>query len=183
MIKKSTYEELSASRLAPSQSKEAQRHPVSVILHNIRSLYNVGSVFRTCDAALASELILCGYTPCPPRAEIAKTALGADETVPWRYYTNTADAIKEQKKLGKRVIAVELTNKKRNYDTLISSDFPLCLVFGNELAGIGDEILELCDDAVEIPMYGVKHSLNVAVAAGIVLFEAIRLSTRSIKIT
>jgi tRNA G18 (ribose-2'-O)-methylase SpoU len=145
------------------------------MLSNIRSLYNVGSIFRTCDAALVAELILCGFTPHPPRKEISKTALGAVDTVPWKYYTTDAEAIDYLRQSGIKVIAVELAEHARSYNELTPMDFPCCLVFGNELVGISDEVLAQCHDAISIPMFGVKHSLNVAVAAGVAVFEAVRI--------
>ena len=176
-MKKLSYEEILKERLTPKESMASARHPVSMILHNVRSLYNVGSIFRTADSAKARELIMCGFTPHPPRKEIEKTALGAVDSVPWKYYRDTKDAVKYVKESGNKVIAVELTDRRRRYDSLEKDEFPLALVLGNEISGVDDEILSLCDDAIEIPMFGVKHSLNVSVAAGIVLFEAVRLCT------
>ncbi len=173
-MKKLTHAEILAERLTPEESLKAERKPVSLMLHNIRSMYNVGSLFRTSDSAMLSELIMCGFTPHPPRKEIEKTALGAVDSVPWKYFENISDAIEEQKNKGIKVIALELTNKKRQYTSLEKNDFPLCLVLGNELVGIDDDVLQLCDDAIEIPMYGVKHSLNVSVSAGIAVYEALR---------
>lgn len=172
-MKKLNHSELLQERLSIEEAQKAFRHPVSIILDNIRSLYNVGSIFRTCDSALVSELILCGFTPSPPRKEIEKTALGAVDTVPWKYFQNTQDAVEYQKSKNIKVIAVELTDTKRQYNSLLIDDYPLCLVYGNEISGISDEILQICDDAVEIPMYGVKHSLNVGVAAGITIFSSV----------
>ncbi len=168
------HDEILQQRLSPESVKSAPRFPLSIMLSNVRSLYNVGSIFRSCDAAGVSELILCGFTPHPPRTEIAKTALGAVDTVPWRYFKHEHEAIAACKEQGLKIIAVELTKEARDYTELKSSDFPCCLVLGNELVGIADEVLELCDESILIPMHGVKHSLNVAVAAGIVMFEAIR---------
>ncbi|MCX7736492.1 MAG: RNA methyltransferase [Candidatus Kapabacteria bacterium] len=167
--------EIKKIRLNPEKTKEITRNPITLMLDNVRSLYNVGSIFRTCDAALAKELILTGFTPYPPRAEIEKTALGAVETVPWRYFKSTAEAVEKLKNEGNKIIAVEITDDSRKYDDLTFDDFPLCLILGNELTGIDNDILSLCDSAIEIPMYGVKHSLNVSVAAGIVLFEAVKI--------
>lgn len=175
MIKKLSYEEILKNRKTIEQFKENIHFPISVILYNIRSMYNVGTFFRTCDAANINELILTGFTPHPPRNEIEKTALGATNSVNWRYEKNIFEAINKQKETNK-VIAVELTQNGKKYDALIENDFPLCLVFGNELTGIDDNVLECCDDAIEIPMYGVKHSLNVGVCGGIVIFEAIKIA-------
>lgn len=174
-MRKLLHAEILAERISVEQSASAMRHPVYVVLHNLRSLYNVGSIFRTCDSAMVSELVLCGFTPYPPRKEIEKTALGAVDTVPWRYVKNTADAVLYFKNMGIKVIAVELTDMKRTYDSLEFADYPLCLVFGNELTGIDDDLLALCDGSVEIPMYGVKHSLNVSVAVGIAVYESVRI--------
>lgn len=174
-MKKLLHAEILEERLTPVESKEVERFPVSVMLDNIRSLYNVGSIFRTCDSARVAKLIMCGFTPHPPRKEIEKTALGAVDTVPWQYEKDILKAIKEQKELGVKVIAVELTDEKREYTDLNTEEYPICLVLGNELSGISDEVLAECDDAIEIPMHGVKHSLNVGVAAGITIFEAVRI--------
>ncbi|HRS02098.1 MAG TPA: RNA methyltransferase [Bacteroidota bacterium] len=174
-MKKLLHDEILAQRLTKDEALQAKRHPVSLMLYNIRSLYNVGSIFRTADSALLESLILCGFTPHPPRDEISKTALGADETVPWYYEKNIFDAIEKEKSKGKVIIAVELTDSSRNYDQLQINDFPLVLILGNEISGIDDPVLERCDSAIEIPMYGMKHSLNVSVAAGIVAYEAVKI--------
>jgi tRNA G18 (ribose-2'-O)-methylase SpoU len=174
-VRKLLHNEILEQRLSLEDVKRVTRHPVSVLLHNVRSLYNVGSIFRTCDAALCRELILCGFTPHPPKKEIEKTALGAVETVPWRYFPRTNEAIQVLRSEGNKIFALEITDRKRNYTTIEKDDFPLVVVLGNELIGIDQDILNLCDDAIEIPMFGVKHSLNVAVASGIVLFESIRI--------
>lgn len=175
MIHKLIHSEILAERLTPTEATTADRHPVAVMADNIRSLYNVGSLFRTCDSALAHSLILTGFTPHPPRAEIEKTALGAVDTVPWEYIKSPVEAVRAMKSRGFRTLAVEITDEKRSYDSLTIEDFPVCLVLGNELVGIGDETLAECDGAIEIPMYGTKHSLNVSVAAGIAIFEAVRI--------
>lgn len=172
-MKKYLYQELLTQRLTNQEAINSNRHPISLILHNIRSLYNVGSIFRTADSALAEELILCGFTPFPPRKEIDKTALGATSSVPWQYKDNILDAINEQKAKGFKIAALELTNNSINYNKLSLSDFPLSIVLGNEISGVDDFILNECDFSIQIPMYGVKHSLNVAVATGIALFEAV----------
>jgi 23S rRNA (guanosine2251-2'-O)-methyltransferase len=174
-LKKLLHHEILQERLKPEEALKINRFPVSLIIHNVRSLYNVGSIFRTCDSALVSELVLCGFTPHPPRKEIEKTALGAVDSVPWRYEKDIFNAIDSFKEQNIKVFALELTDKKRTYDSLIKSDFPLCIIVGNELTGLDDNILEKCDDAIEIPMHGVKHSLNVSVATGIAIFEAVRI--------
>lgn len=174
-MRKLSHQEILEERLTTEQSMRTERHPVTLVLHNVRSLYNVGSIFRTCDSALAAGLVMCGFTPHPPRKEIEKTALGAVESVPWRYEKDIFEAIREEKTAGKKVFALEITDKKRRYDSLKVEEFPICIVLGNELTGLDDKIIAACDDAIEIPMHGVKHSLNVSVAAGIALFEAVRI--------
>ncbi|MDP2363794.1 MAG: RNA methyltransferase [Ignavibacteria bacterium] len=179
-MEKLTHSEILDLRITPETAKRCIRNPIYLLALNIRSLYNVGSLFRTADSALVEELILTGFTPHPPRDEIKKTALGADETVPWQYFKEPMDAITYLKGKSVKVIAVEITDQKRMYDSLTIEEFPLCLVLGNEITGIDNHILAMCDDAVEIPMYGVKHSLNVSVAAGITVFEAVRKFRNSV---
>lgn len=174
MPKKLLHSEILSERLTDDEALSSIRHPVSLMLDNIRSNYNVGSIFRTADSALVQELILTGYTPHPPKKEIEKTALGAHKSVPWKYFHNQNEAIIYVKEQKIKLLALELTEKKRNYDSLEKTDFPCCIVLGNELTGIDQNLLDQCDDSIEIPMYGVKHSLNVSVAAGIAVFEAIR---------
>jgi 23S rRNA (guanosine2251-2'-O)-methyltransferase len=175
-MKKLLYEEILKQRHDEQSVKSAVRSNFSLILDNIRSLHNVGSIFRTSDAAMVEKLLLCGFTPHPPRKELDKTALGATETVPWQYFQTTEEAIISEKNQGKKIIALELTDEKRNYTDLKLSDFPASFVLGNELSGISNEALALCDSSVEIPMLGLKHSLNVSVATGIIIFEALRVS-------
>ncbi len=174
-MRKLSHQELLNLRLTTEDALNSNRHPICIVLDNIRSSYNVGSVFRSSDSALLSEVLLCGFTPAPPRKEVHKTALGADESVPWRYFPTTVEAIEYKKSQRWKIVALELTQTARNYSDLNKEDFPLCIVVGNEISGISDEVLELCDFAIEIPMYGVKHSLNVSVSAGIAIYEAVRL--------
>jgi 23S rRNA (guanosine2251-2'-O)-methyltransferase len=145
------------------------------MLDNIRSLYNVGSMFRTSDGALLSKLYLTGYTPFPPRKEIDKTALGSTQTVPWEYFRNPLDAISHLKELGVRVCVLEQTTHSQPYHSLTPADFPLCLVVGNEITGVSPAVIAAADSAMEIPMYGSKQSLNAAVAYGIALFELVKI--------
>jgi tRNA G18 (ribose-2'-O)-methylase SpoU len=146
------------------------RMPVVALLDNIRSMFNVGSIFRTADAAWLEELIICGYTASPPRKEIAKTALGAEYSVPWRTIPNGVDALKALKLRGYKAIALEQTTRSQSF-TSISYDFPLVFVVGNEGVGIQDDLVQECDFAVELPQNGMKSSMNVAVAFGIMLYE------------
>lgn len=172
-MKKLSHAEILNQRLDIDQALKAERHPISLFLDNIRSSYNVGSIFRTADSALLEKIYLTGFTPAPPRKEINKTALDAQETVPWEYFENPLDAIKKIKSQNIKLIALEITNSKKLYTNLQKNDYPLCIVLGNELTGISKEILEQCDEAIEIPMYGVKHSLNVSVSAGIAAYGAL----------
>ena len=164
------------NRLTAEQYLSAPKHPVILLLHNIRSMWNVGSMFRTADAAGIEKMILCGYTATPPRKEITKTALGAQDTVPREYYADPVDAIAILKKCGVKIYAMEITTGSVPYTAVKPADFPLCLVVGNEVDGIEARVLDCCDDVLEIPQYGIKHSLNVAVAAGVALFEMVRIS-------
>lgn len=172
-MKKLRHDEILKLRQTNESLSNLKRHPIKLMLHNIRSLYNVGSLFRTADSALLDELIMCGFTPHPPRKEIEKTALGAVDTVPWSYYKNIFEGIERVKNEGYNIAALEICDKSKPYNCLEASDFPICIIVGNELSGIDDDVLNECDFALEIPMYGVKHSLNVSVAAGISVFSAV----------
>ncbi|HEY4643156.1 MAG TPA: RNA methyltransferase [Bacteroidota bacterium] len=160
-------------------SPPPKRHPIFVALDNIRSLYNVGSIFRTSDAARVEKLFLCGYTSFPPRKEIDKTALGATFSVPWEYRQNPVDVIRELKSGNVTICVLEHTTRSVPYTSVKPSDFPICLVLGNELVGVSKEVIERADMAIEIPMYGSKHSLNVAVAYGIAVFECVKVFRRA----
>ncbi|HVZ40857.1 MAG TPA: RNA methyltransferase [Candidatus Kapabacteria bacterium] len=175
-MRKLIHEEILTQRLTSRDALEGKRHPVAGILEDIRSLYNVGSCFRTADAMLLDRLVLCGYTPAPPRKEIAKTALGATESVPWEYVQDTAEAIIALKGEGYRVLALEITDSGVPLDRIAYDGRPIAFVAGNEIAGVSARALAECDGAVEIPMYGVKHSLNVAVAFGIAAWELVGLT-------
>jgi tRNA G18 (ribose-2'-O)-methylase SpoU len=149
--------------------------PVVVVLDNIRSMHNVGSVFRTADAFLIQGIYLCGYTPQPPHRDIQKTALGATETVEWKYFQDIRLALRELKEEGHRVYAVEQVENSLPLQELARRHSgKMVVVFGNEVSGVGEEALKLCDGSVEIPQWGMKHSLNISVAAGIVLWELAR---------
>jgi tRNA G18 (ribose-2'-O)-methylase SpoU len=147
--------------------------PVAVLLDNIRSLYNVGAFFRTADAAAIEKLYLCGITGKPPRKEISKTALGAEETVPWEHNLDAVDLIRTLRGREYEIAAVETSIHAVDlYDW--TPRFPVCVAFGNELEGLQPEISALCDTYVRIPMLGTKHSLNVATAGGVVMYELLR---------
>lgn len=162
-------------RKTVDEFKRSEKLPIMVILDNIRSMHNVGSVFRTADAFLIEAIYLCGYTPQPPHRDIHKTALGATETVAWTYFPTTAEAVQACKTSGYGVYAVEqVTDSFRLNEVSTERDEPLALVFGNEVNGVDPQVLPLCDGCIEIPQMGMKHSLNVSVAAGIVLWEMVR---------
>jgi 23S rRNA (guanosine2251-2'-O)-methyltransferase len=147
--------------------------PVAVLLDNIRSLYNVGAFFRTADAAAIEKLYLCGITGQPQRKEISKTALGAEETVPWEHQPDAIDLIRTLRAREYEIAAIETSIHAVDlYDWI--PRFPVCVAFGNELEGLQPELSALCDTYVRIPMLGAKHSLNVATAGGVVMYELLR---------
>ncbi|KAB2926323.1 MAG: RNA methyltransferase [Bacteroidetes bacterium] len=174
-MRKLSHDEIAENRKKPEQISDAIRHPLYALIDNVRSLYNVGSIFRSSDGALVRKLLLTGYTPAPPRREIDKTALGATLTVPWQHYQDPMDAVRELRASGVRLCAVELTDAGRPHYELQPADFPLCFAFGNELTGVSKDVMAAADMAVEIPMYGHKQSLNVAVAYGVVMYDAVRI--------
>lgn len=156
---------------------DADRTPVYALLDSIRSLYNVGSMFRTADGARLAGLFLCGFTPYPPRKEIEKTALGATETVPWEHHRDSREAVARIRELGAGICVLEVTQEARPYTALTPADFPLCLVVGNELTGVSPALLAEADMSIRIPMLGAKNSLNAAVAFGIAAYECLRVLT------
>jgi 23S rRNA (guanosine2251-2'-O)-methyltransferase len=174
-MRKLTHEEITARRTSLDDIHMASRLPVTVIVDNVRSLYNVGSIFRTSDGVLLEKLILTGFTPAPPRKEIDKTALGATQSVPWQYIKEPAEALHTLKEAGYRTCCLELADPVVPYYSILPKDFPLCLVIGNEITGVSKSALSICDTALEIPQYGIKQSLNVAVAYGIAIFELNRV--------
>ena len=160
------------NRLSVDEMQTARRFPVAVVLDNVRSLYNVGSVFRNCDAFAVSTLCLCGITGHPPHREIQKTALGATETVQWKYYQHTIDCVSQLKQDGFKVFAIEQTHGSiQLQDIRAQIGEKNAFIFGNEVEGINEKVLECCDACIEIPQYGTKHSLNVAVSCGVVLWH------------
>ncbi len=161
-------------RLTVAEFKNAEKHPFVIVLDNVRSQHNVGSVFRSADAFLIRGICLCGITATPPHRDIEKTALGATETVYWEYFDNTPDAIHKLKGLGYRIIAIEQTqNSVMLKDFKPDFDGKTAFVFGHEVMGVSEDALALCDGVIEIPQFGTKHSLNVAVTAGIVLWDQV----------
>lgn len=173
-MKKLSHEEIRDRKTALPGAPD-ERIPVYALLDSVRSLYNVGSVFRTSDGAGISKLILTGYTPHPPRKEIEKTALGSTASVPWEYVKNPLAALQTLRDSGTHICALEQTDKSTPYYHLPADSFPLCLVVGNEITGVSKDIIAKVDFAIHIPMYGMKQSLNVAVAYGIAVFEVGRI--------
>jgi tRNA G18 (ribose-2'-O)-methylase SpoU len=159
-------------RIGIEDFKEADKMPLIVILDDIRSMHNVGSVFRTADAFKIERIILCGITPTPPHREIHKTALGATESVEWIYEKDINEVIIELKKLNYEIIGIEQTDEKFYINQLsIKKDKSYAIVIGNEITGINDQVINAVHKCIEIPQFGTKHSLNVSVAAGIVMYE------------
>ena len=161
-------------RLTPEQFHEASKLPIVVVLDNIRSQHNVGAVFRTADAFLLESVYLCGICCCPPNPEIHKTALGAEETVDWKYYKNTLDAVADLHQQGYRVYAVEQAHDSQTLHSTLSTlnaDDRIAIILGHEVFGVDQAVIDACDGCIEIPQYGTKHSLNVSVTAGIVMYE------------
>ena len=172
-MRKLSMDEL--KRKSVDEFKQSQKMPVVIVMDNIRSMHNVGSVFRTADAFLVSAIYLCGYTPQPPHRDINKTALGATETVDWKFYPEASMAVEELRNEGYTVFAVEQVEKSVLLHQFAGmNNEKLAVVFGNEVTGVGEQVLTLCDGSIEIPQFGMKHSLNISIAAGIVLWEIVR---------
>ena len=170
LVRKKKNEEL--GRKSISEYKRAKKIPVVVVLDNVRSHNNVGSIFRSCDAFLVEEIILCGITATPPHRNIQKTALGATESVNWRYFNYTVEAVLSLKRQGWITVAIEQVEgaiELQNF--IVEKDKKYALVFGHEVAGVSQEVIDICDAFAEIPQFGTKHSLNISVSAGIVLWE------------
>ncbi len=172
MNRKLKNEEL--NRLSASEFRDAEKQPLVVVLDNVRSLNNVGSVFRTSDAFLVEEIFLCGTTGTPPNKEIEKTALGASDTVKWRYFKTTEEALVELKRANYQIFAVEQAEQSIPLNTFTWLQTKTALVFGNEVYGVEQDVIDRCDGVIEIPQLGMKHSLNISVSVGIVLWETTR---------
>lgn len=163
------------NRISAEEFKAVEKLPLVVVLDHVRSLYNVGSVFRSSDAFRVEKICLCGITATPPQVEIHKTALGAEDSVDWTYYEKTQDAVKELKESGFEVWAVEQVE-----GSVMLQDFrpeagkKYAIILGNEVKGVQQEVVDLCDGCIEIPQFGTKHSLNVSVTAGILIWDFAR---------
>ncbi|MEA3462865.1 MAG: RNA methyltransferase [Bacteroidota bacterium] len=172
-MRKLSNEEL--ERLSVEEFKRIDKVPLMVVLDNVRSLNNIGSVFRTADAFRLEGIYLCGITATPPHREIHKTALGATESVYWEYREETKDAIAELKEKGYLICSVEQTEAAVMLDQVqLSENQKYALVFGHEIRGVDQQVVDMSDQCIEIPQYGTKHSLNISVAAGIVIWELFR---------
>ena len=168
------------NRIGTVEFKASGKLRVRIILDNIRSLHNIGSVFRTADAFLVEAIYLCGICATPPNKEIHKTALGATESVAWSYFPDTVQGVMKAKEEGCRIVLVEQTDSSVDIATFDYGDAPVALVFGNEVNGVSESVLPLADDAVEIPQFGTKHSFNISVTVGIVLYDFLLKHGRSI---
>jgi len=176
-VRKLTHEEISLQRTPLEKILSHPRLPLYAMVDNVRSMYNVGSIFRSADGALIEKLFLVGFTPHPPRKEIDKTALGATATVPWEFRKDPLEVIAWLKQEKIKICALELAAESKPYFQLKREDFPLCIIVGNEINGVSKEIMQQVDMAIEIPMFGNKQSLNVAVAFGIVAYDCVRILT------
>ena len=183
MSKKLTTAEM--GRMNVDQYREADKLPLVVVLDNVRSQHNVGAVFRTADAMRIERVVLCGICCCPPNQEIHKTALGAEESVEWQYYKDTKEAVQALKDAGYAVYAVEQAHDSISLEEFTekqNADAKIAVVLGHEVFGVQQEVVDICNQCIEIPQYGTKHSLNVSVAAGIVIYRlasSLRLATKA----
>lgn len=162
------------NRKSVDEFKQSDKLPIIAVLENIRSAYNVGSVFRTADAFLLEAIYICGYTAHPPHKEIKKTALGADESVQWQHFKNIEEALLQLKTEGYKIYAIEQAANSLKLQQLQYAQEKIAVIFGNEVTGVEQTTIEQCDGCIEIPQLGMKHSLNVSVAAGVVLWELVR---------
>jgi 23S rRNA (guanosine2251-2'-O)-methyltransferase len=159
-------------RKSKEQFIKSEKSPFIIILDNVRSQSNVGSIFRTADAFLAEAIYLCGITATPPHREIQKTALGATESVAWKYFKNTSDAVIELKSIGYKILGVEQAEGSVALQNFVPAEGErYALIFGHEVNGVDQHVLDLCDSCIEIPQFGTKHSFNIAISVGIVLWE------------
>jgi tRNA G18 (ribose-2'-O)-methylase SpoU len=170
-MNKLSHAEISENRATLETINNVKKLPVVVILNSIRSAYNVGSIFRTSDGAMIEKLYLCGYTPHPPKKEVLKTALGSQNSVSWEFIEDPIEIVQKMKQKGYTICALEQTDDNISYSEITKNNLPLCLIVGNEISGVTQELINLCDISIEIPQFGIKQSLNVAVAYGIAIFE------------
>ena len=166
---------IAMNRLSIEEFREAPKLPLVVVLDNVRSLYNIGSIFRSCDAFRVKSVYLCGITATPPNAEIHKTALGGEDSVEWKYFEKTEDVIQQLRREDYFIYSIEqVENSTRLQNLSLDATKTYAVVFGNEVKGVSQNVVDLSNDCLEIPQFGTKHSLNVSVAAGIVIWEFAR---------
>ena len=158
-------------RINIEEFKHTKKTPITIILDNIRSAINVGSIFRTSDAFLVENIILCGITATPPNKEIRKAALGATNSVKWEFFENTIDAVNKLKAEDYNIIGVEQADKSTMLNNITLPKKPIAIIMGNEVNGVTQEVINMCNSVIEIPQFGTKHSLNISVTAGIVIWE------------
>ena len=171
-MRKLRHEEI--PRITPENGGQKPRHPICAVVDNVRSIHNVGSFFRTSDGAWIEKIYLTGITGTPENRALHKTALGAQDTIPWEYVPDPAEVIASLKADGYQILALEISDSPMLYQELDVTSYPVALVVGNELTGVSTEVMALVDGVLEIPQYGTKQSLNVAVAYGIALFDLVR---------
>ena len=158
-------------RINIEEFRSAEKTPITIVLDNVRSALNVGSVFRTSDAFLIENIILCGITAQPPNKDIRKAALGATDSVKWEYIKNTTDAVKQLIKDGYHVVGIEQADKSTQLNEFELPKKALAIIMGNEVNGVSQEVIDICNEVIEIPQFGTKHSLNVSVSAGILIWK------------
>ncbi|MBT3244763.1 MAG: RNA methyltransferase [Bacteroidetes bacterium] len=169
-MRKLKNEEL--GRISAEEYNRNKKNPVVLVLDNVRSLNNIGSVFRTADGFRLEKVILCGISTCPPHREIHKTALGAENSVPWQYFATAKEAIEDLRSSGYTIMSVEqAVDSTQLPDLSLNGKTPLALIFGHEVKGVDQEVVDLSDECIEIPQSGTKHSFNISVSVGIVLWE------------
>jgi len=158
-------------RINIEEFKNADKTPITIVLDNVRSALNVGSVFRTSDAFLIENIILCGITATPPDKEIRKAALGSTDSVKWEFFKNTIDAVNKLKAEGYHIISIEQADKSTMLNDISLPKKPIAIIMGNEVNGVAQEVIDICNKVIEIPQFGTKHSLNISVTTGIVIWE------------
>ena len=158
-------------RINIEEFKIAKKTPITIVLDNVRSALNVGSVFRTSDAFLIENIILCGITATPPNKEIRKAALGSTDSVTWKYVKNTTDAVQQLIKEGYYILGIEQADKSTLLNEFVLPEKPIAIIMGNEVNGVDQQAIDHCNEVIEIPQFGTKHSLNIAVTTGIVIWD------------
>ena len=158
-------------RITIEEFKSAEKTPITIVLDNVRSALNVGSVFRTADAFLIENIILCGITITPPNKEIRKVALGSTNSVNWQFEKNTIDAVIKLKENGYHVMGIEQADRSSKLNNFSLINKPIAIIMGNEVNGVAEDIIDICDEVMEVPQFGTKHSLNISVTTGIIIWE------------